>query len=112
MPSRLGRRDDTTVSFVRCILIISIALLGQPLAVSAVDTVSITASDQTLGYSRKQWVRLPFSPEQIAQQAVGPPVVLTVDAHYSERFRLSSDRCYMFQAGGAVSPGTAGSKPR
>jgi acyl-homoserine-lactone acylase len=43
------------------------------------DEASPHFSDQTKAYSRKQWIRLPFSSAQIAAEAQGTPVVLTVE---------------------------------
>jgi acyl-homoserine-lactone acylase len=43
------------------------------------DESSPHSRDQTVAYSRKQWIRLPFTPAQIAAVAEGPPVVLNVE---------------------------------
>jgi acyl-homoserine-lactone acylase len=43
------------------------------------DENSPHSSDQTVAYSHKQWIRLPFTPEQIAAEAEGAPVVLNVE---------------------------------
>lgn len=37
-------------------------------------------ADQTLAYSRKQWLRLPFTPKAIAAAAIGPTRILRVPA--------------------------------
>jgi acyl-homoserine-lactone acylase len=44
------------------------------------DPNSPHSSDQTLAYSQKHWIRLPFSAAQVAAEAEGPPLTLKLDA--------------------------------
>lgn len=54
------------------------------------DPASPFYADQTEMYSQKQWMRLPFTREDVAAHAIAPPLILRIDLLNNEPYQGSS----------------------